>query len=111
MDHFYRRFFSHSFKRYLHENLNIKIRSKYVSKLNYLKTRNPNKNVSSQRAKTFKNSINKTKDCNLDFLQKLIHYIYVLRDLVSLLQFKKREKYPWRSIPFSYIAGSDLPYY
>ena len=28
-----------------------------------------------------------------------------LRDLVSLVQFKKREKHPWRSATFSKIAG------
>ena len=29
----------------------------------------------------------------------------VLRDLVSFVQFKKREKHPWRSITLSKVAG------
>ena len=28
-----------------------------------------------------------------------------MRDLVSFVQFKKREKHPWRSITFSKVAG------
>ena len=28
-----------------------------------------------------------------------------LRDLVSFVQFKKREKHPWRSVTFSKVAG------
>ena len=28
-----------------------------------------------------------------------------LRDLVPFLQFKKREKYPWRSVTFSKFEG------
>ena len=29
----------------------------------------------------------------------------VLSDLVPLVQFKKREKHPWRSVDFSNVAG------
>ena len=29
-----------------------------------------------------------------------------LRDLVPFVQFKKREKYPWRSVTFSEVAAS-----
>ena len=29
----------------------------------------------------------------------------VLRDLVPFVQFKKREKHPWRSVTFSKVAG------
>ena len=29
----------------------------------------------------------------------------VLRDLVPFVQFKKREKHPWRSVNFSKVAG------
>ena len=29
----------------------------------------------------------------------------VLRDLVPFVQFKKREKHPWRSATFSKVAG------
>ena len=32
----------------------------------------------------------------------------VLRNLVALAQFKKREKYPWRSVKFSKVAGFSL---
>ena len=28
-----------------------------------------------------------------------------LRDLVAFVQFKKREKYPWRSVNFSKVVG------
>ena len=28
-----------------------------------------------------------------------------LRDLVPFVQFKKREKHPWRSVTFSKVAG------
>ena len=28
-----------------------------------------------------------------------------LRDLVPFIQFKKREKHPWRSVPFIKVAG------
>ena len=30
---------------------------------------------------------------------------YALRDLVPFVQFKKREKHPWRSVTFSKVAG------
>ena len=30
-----------------------------------------------------------------------------LRDLVPFVQFKKREKHPWRSVNFSTVAGSS----
>ena len=29
----------------------------------------------------------------------------VLRDLVPFVQFKKREKHPWKSVIFSKVAG------
>ena len=29
----------------------------------------------------------------------------VLQDLVPFVQFKKREKHPWRSVTFSKVAG------
>ena len=36
----------------------------------------------------------------------LISIIFdVLRDFVPFVQFKKREKHPWRSVNFSKIAG------
>ena len=31
-----------------------------------------------------------------------------LRDLVPFVQFKKREKHPWRSVTLSKLAGSSL---
>ena len=34
-----------------------------------------------------------------------------LGDLVLLIQFKKREKHPWRSINFSKVAGFSLQIY
>ena len=32
------------------------------------------------------------------------HYCDALRDLVSFVQFKKREKHPWRSATFIKVA-------
>ena len=29
----------------------------------------------------------------------------ILRDLVTFVQFKKREKHPWRTVTFSKVAG------
>ena len=34
-----------------------------------------------------------------------------LRDLVLFVQFKKREKHPWRSVSFSKVAGLSLQLY
>ena len=31
-----------------------------------------------------------------------------LRDLVSFVQFKKRDKHPWRSVTFNKVAGFSL---
>ena len=33
-----------------------------------------------------------------------------LRDLVPFVQFKKREKHPWRSVNFSKVAGFNTQY-
>ena len=35
----------------------------------------------------------------------------VLRDLVSFVQFKKREKQPWRSVTLSKVADYSLQLY
>ena len=32
-----------------------------------------------------------------------------LRDLVPFVQFKEREKHPWRIVNFSKVAGFSLP--
>ena len=34
-----------------------------------------------------------------------MHKYDALRDLVPFVQFKKREKHPWRSVTFSEVAG------
>ena len=34
-----------------------------------------------------------------------------LRDLISFVQFKKREKHPWRSVNFSKVAGWSVQLY
>ena len=39
---------------------------------------------------------------------KLIHIGDALRDLVPSVQFKKREKHPWRSVTFSKVAKKTL---
>ena len=36
---------------------------------------------------------------------QILNICGVLRDLVPFVQFKKREKYPWRSVNFSKVAG------
>ena len=44
---------------------------------------------------------------------KMINQFYpiydALRDLVPFVQFKKREKHPWRVVNFSKVAGFSLP--
>ena len=35
----------------------------------------------------------------------IYEYCDVLLDLVPFVQFKKREKHPWRSVTFSKVAG------
>ena len=39
------------------------------------------------------------------FLGQIYDYDYALCDLVALVQFKKREKHPWRSVNFSKVAS------
>ena len=41
------------------------------------------------------------------YLRKEIIFLIfdALRDLVPFVQFKKREKHPWRSVNFSKVAG------
>ena len=39
------------------------------------------------------------------FNPNLIDHSAALRDLVPFIQFKKREKHPWRSVTFSKVAG------
>ena len=34
-----------------------------------------------------------------------------LRNLVPFVQFKNREKYPWKSVTFSKVAGVSLQLY
>ena len=44
----------------------------------------------------------------IKFAQKKEHEIFIydaLRDLESFAQLTKREKYPWRSVTFSKVAG------
>ena len=36
------------------------------------------------------------------------HICGALRDLVAFVQFKKREKHPWRNVNFSKVAGLKL---
>ena len=40
-----------------------------------------------------------------------LHICSALRDLVALVQFKKREKYSWRSVSFIKVAGLNLQLY
>ena len=41
----------------------------------------------------------------LFFLCYILDICGALRDLVPFVQFKKREKHPWRSVSFSKVAG------
>ena len=34
-----------------------------------------------------------------------------LHDLVPFVQFKKRQRHPWRSVNFSKVAGFSLQFY
>ena len=43
--------------------------------------------------------------------EKLSSICDALRDLVAFIQFKKREKHPWRSVKFSNVAGFSLQLY
>ena len=39
------------------------------------------------------------------------HICGALRDMVPFVQFKKREKHPWRSVKFINVAGFSLKLY
>ena len=52
--------------------------------------------------------INFRLDCKIMVPMK---YSGALRDLVLFVQFKKREKHPWRSVNFSKVAGFSLQLY
>ena len=43
------------------------------------------------------------------FLYLLLIHKWCLRDLVPFVQFKKREKHPWRSVTFSNFTESNTP--
>ena len=46
-----------------------------------------------------------------DKIPSVINICDALRDLVAFVQFKKREKHPWRSVNFSKVAGFSITYY
>ena len=46
-----------------------------------------------------------------DKIPSVINVCDALRDLVAFVQFKKREKHPWRSVNFSKVAGFSITYY
>ena len=48
---------------------------------------------------------NWTQECSTKYWTRLIFICDVLRDLVPTVQFKEREKHPWRSVTFSKVAG------
>ena len=50
-------------------------------------------------------SLNFTADVFLSFVHNFQSICDALRDLVPLVQFKEREKHPWRSVNFSKVAG------
>ena len=46
------------------------------------------------------------------FFFALCHYVFdALRDLVTFVQYKKRQKHPWRSFTLSKLAGFRLVLY
>ena len=40
-----------------------------------------------------------------------MRYMDSLRDLVPFVQFKKREKHPWRSVTLTKFAGFSVEFY
>ena len=48
---------------------------------------------------------------HLSFNQLKSEKCGALRDLVPFVQFKKREKHPWRSVTFSKVPGFDPQLY
>ena len=44
-------------------------------------------------------------------IYKTKHVMLSLHDLVAFVEFKKREKHPWRSVTFSNVAGFSLQLY
>ena len=50
-------------------------------------------------------------NCKACFVQNEIQICDVLRDLIPFVQFKKREKHPWKSVNFSKVAGFSLQLY
>ena len=54
---------------------------------------------------------NNSSNCLKLFLQKAQYSGFkcgALRDLISFVQFKKREKHPWRTVNFSKLAGCKI---
>ena len=45
---------------------------------------------------------------NLNINNTRMNTLGALCNLVPFVQFKKREKHPWRSVTFSKVAGSSL---
>ena len=56
-------------------------------------------------------NINVLEQANILKFSKLDYICGALRDLVQFIQFKKREKHPWRSVNFSKVAGWSLQLY
>ena len=52
-----------------------------------------------------------SKQASRPFFQSLMFKCGALRDLVPFVQIKKREKYPWRRVTFSKVAGFRLQLY
>ena len=54
-----------------------------------------------------------TDHMNSNFLKMVLRNQIsdALRDLVPFVQFKKREKHPWKSVNFSKVAGFSLQLY
>ena len=52
-------------------------------------------------------SVHKT----LHLWDTLMRYMDSLRDLVPFVQFKKREKHPWRSVTLTKFAGFSVEFY
>ena len=50
-------------------------------------------------------------DGKKEFRKNLFLICDALRDLVTFVQFKNREKHPWRSVKFSKVSGVSLQLY
>ena len=94
-----------SWRRFLsHRKQSIDLQSKLIDWFLY------DRNIRYKIVRTFSNV---NDECFFHLLKSFISNLKcgALRDLVLLVQFKKREKHPWRNVNFSKVAGFSLKLY